>query len=49
MCCSLPNLNKLELLGYVLQGVGEGKPEDPRIQHFHVRKVEIERIHPCLS
>lgn len=35
-------LNKLELLGYVLQGVGEGKPEDPRIQHFHVRKVEIE-------
>jgi diacylglycerol kinase family enzyme len=34
-------LNKLELLGYVLQGVGEGKPEDPRIQHFHVRKVEI--------
>ncbi len=35
-------LNKLELLGYVLQGVGEGKPEDPRIQHYHVRKVEID-------
>ena len=36
------DLNKLELLGYVLQGVGEGKPEDPRIQHFHVRKVDID-------
>jgi diacylglycerol kinase family enzyme len=35
-------LNKLDLLGYVLQGVGEGKPEDPRIQHYHVRKVDIE-------
>jgi diacylglycerol kinase family enzyme len=21
--------------------VGEGKPEDPRIQHYHVRRVEI--------
>ena len=36
------DLSKLELLGYVLQGVGEGKPEDSRIQHFHVRKVEID-------
>ncbi len=36
------DLNKLELLGYVLQGVGEGRPEDPRIQHFHVRKVIID-------
>jgi diacylglycerol kinase (ATP) len=36
------DLSKLELLGYVLQGVGEGKPEDPRIQHFHVRRVEID-------
>jgi diacylglycerol kinase (ATP) len=36
------DLSKLELLNYVLRGVGEGKPEDPRIQHFHVRKVEIE-------
>ena len=34
-------LSKLELLGYVVQGVGEGKPEDPRIQHYHVRKVDI--------
>jgi diacylglycerol kinase family enzyme len=36
------DLSKLELLGYVLQGVGEGKPEDPRIEHFHVRRVEID-------
>ena len=36
------DLTKLDLLGYVLQGVGEGKPEDPRIQHYHVRKVEID-------
>jgi diacylglycerol kinase family enzyme len=39
------DLSKLELLGYVLQGVGEGKPADPRIQHFHVRRVEID-THP---
>jgi diacylglycerol kinase family enzyme len=36
------DLSKLELLGYVLQGVGEGKPEDPRIQHYHVRRVDID-------
>ena len=36
------DLSKLDLLGYVLQGVGEGKPEDPRIQHYHVRKVVID-------
>jgi diacylglycerol kinase family enzyme len=36
------DLSKLELLGYVLQGVGEGKPEDSRILHFHVRKVDID-------
>ena len=35
------DLSKLDLLGYILQGVGEGKPEDPRIQHFRVRKVDI--------
>jgi diacylglycerol kinase (ATP) len=35
-------LSKLELLGYVLQGVGEGKQEDPRIQRYHVRRVEID-------
>jgi diacylglycerol kinase (ATP) len=35
------DLSKLDLLAYVFQGVGEGKPEDPRIQHYHVRRVEI--------
>ncbi len=35
------DLSKLDLLTYVFQGVGEGKPEDPRIQHFHVRRIEI--------
>ncbi len=41
------DLNKLELLGYILQGVGEGYPEDQRIQHFHVRWVEID-THPSM-
>ena len=41
------DLSKLELLGYVLQGVGEGKPEDSRILHFHVRRVEID-THPAM-
>jgi diacylglycerol kinase (ATP) len=41
------DLNKLELLGYVLQGVGEGYPEDQRIQHHHVRRVEID-THPAM-
>ena len=41
------DLNKLELLGYVLQGGGEGKPEDSRIQHFHVRRVDI-NTHPAM-
>jgi diacylglycerol kinase family enzyme len=36
------DLSKLDLLGYVFQGVGVGKAEDPRIQHFHVRKVDID-------
>jgi diacylglycerol kinase (ATP) len=35
------DLSKLDLLGYVLTGVGEGNPEDPRIQHYHVPRVEI--------
>jgi diacylglycerol kinase (ATP) len=34
-------LSKLELLGYVFQGVGVNYPEDERIQHYHVRRVEI--------
>jgi len=36
------DLSKLNLLSYVLRGIGEGKPEDPRIQHYHVRSVDIE-------
>ena len=36
------DLSKLDLLGYILQGVGEGKPEDARIQHYHVRRVDID-------
>ena len=37
------DLSKLDLLGYVVQKVvGGGKPEDPRIQHFHVRRVDID-------
>ena len=34
-------LTKLDLLAYVFQGVGPGKPEDPRIQHYRVRQVDI--------
>jgi len=41
------DLSKLDLLGYILQGVGVGKPEDPRIQHFRVRKVDID-THPAM-
>ncbi len=41
------DLSKLQLLGYVLQGVGENHPEDSRIQHFHVRRVEID-THPAM-
>ena len=36
------DLSKLDLLSYVFQGVGTGKPEDPRIQHYHVRRVDID-------
>jgi diacylglycerol kinase family enzyme len=41
------DLSKLDLLGYVFQGVGVGKPEDARIQHFHVRRVYID-THPAM-
>jgi diacylglycerol kinase (ATP) len=41
------DLSKLELLGYVFQGVGVGKPEDPRIQHYRASKVEI-NTHPAM-
>lgn len=38
------DLSKLDLLAYVFQGVGEGKPEDPRIQHYHVRRLDIDTV-----
>ncbi len=38
------DLTKLDLLAYVFQGVGVGKPEDERIQHFRVRQVDIVTI-----
>ncbi len=41
------DLTKLDLLAYVFQGVGEGKPEDPRIQHFRVRRVIVD-THPAM-
>jgi diacylglycerol kinase (ATP) len=41
------DLSKLDLLNYILRGVGEGRPEDSRIQHFHVRRVEID-THPAM-
>ena len=28
------DLSKLDLLSYAFQGVGAGKPEDPRIEHY---------------
>ncbi len=36
------DLSKLDLVGYVFHGVGTGNLEDPRIQHYHVRRVEID-------
>jgi len=36
------NLSKMDLLGYIFNGVGPGKTEDPRIQHYHARRVEID-------
>jgi diacylglycerol kinase family enzyme len=36
------DLSKLDLLSYVLRGVGEDKPGDPRIQRYHVRRIEID-------
>lgn len=35
------DLTKMDLLTYVIQGVGVGYPEDARIQHYKVRKVDI--------
>ena len=36
------DLTKMDLLTYIFQGVGVGHPEDPRIQHYRVHRVEIE-------
>jgi diacylglycerol kinase (ATP) len=41
------DLSKLDLLGYVFQGVGTSGSEDPRIQHYHVRRLEID-THPAM-
>ncbi len=36
------DLTKMDLLGYAMQAAGAGGgPEDERIQHYHVRRVEI--------
>ena len=36
------DLSKRDLLGYAVQEVTGGGPEDPRIQHFHVRRMDID-------
>jgi diacylglycerol kinase (ATP) len=41
------DLSKLDLLSWVFQGVGFGKPEDARILHFRVRSVDIQ-THPAM-
>jgi diacylglycerol kinase (ATP) len=42
------DLSKLDLLSYVFQGVGTSGSEDPRIQHYHVRQVDID-THPAMA
>jgi diacylglycerol kinase (ATP) len=41
------DLSKLDLLGYVFQGIAVDKMEDSRIQHYHVRRVDID-THPAM-
>ena len=37
------DLSKMDLLGYAVQVARTGdKPEDERIQHYHVRRVDID-------
>jgi len=37
------DLSKMDLLGYAFQAVrADGGPEDERIQHYHVRRVDID-------
>ncbi|MBC3798594.1 diacylglycerol/lipid kinase family protein [Acetobacterium tundrae] len=42
------DLSKLDLIGYILNGVGTDSPEDPRIQHYRVREVVID-TEPSMS
>jgi len=41
------DLSKLDLLGYAAQKVAGGGPEDPRIQHFQVCRVDIDTRGMC--
>ena len=36
------DLSKMDLIGYMIKGPGTDKNEDPRIQHFRVRRMRIE-------
>jgi diacylglycerol kinase family enzyme len=40
------DLSKLDLVGYMFKGVGANGSEDPRIQHYNVRRVEIDTQPP---
>lgn len=41
------DLSKMDLLGYAVQVArANGSPEDERIQHYHVRRVQVETIPP---
>lgn len=40
------DLSKIDLLKYISQGIYLGKPEDPRIRHFLVRKIDIDTQPP---
>ncbi|KNZ41920.1 diacylglycerol/lipid kinase family protein [Acetobacterium bakii] len=42
------DLSKLDLINYILSGVGTGIEEDPRIQHYRVREVVI-NTEPSMS
>ena len=36
------DLSKLDLINYILTGVGTDNPEDPRILHYQVREMVID-------
>jgi len=43
------DLSKMDLLGYAVQVArAVGGPEDERIQHYHVRRVDIDS-HPAMQ